>query len=129
MAFHGHNVAAQNHAAFDRVVGLTVGLRRRTAGYPAACYRLLADRGVDVDRSVLVIASTAEQGINPIAGLLLTQDGRFIEFDVDCDRSGERVDTVLAWADVTAAQNCSDRNAAFGKDTGAIAFEVQRRLG
>jgi hypothetical protein len=121
------NVGQQNDAAGQRIRELTSAFRGRSAGYPEALYSFLESRGVEVASSVLVSVSTAEQGVNPICGLLLTQDRRFMEFDLDCIVDGREVTEVHAWTDETAAQNTESQNAGFGKGMGRIALEVQER--
>jgi hypothetical protein len=123
------NVAEQNAAVGEEIARLTDAFRGRRAGYPAALYDFLFANGVDVSRSVLVSASTAEQGINPICGLVLTQDGRFMNFDLDCTADGREVVEVHEWADDTARQNLDARNPGFGKGVGRVALELLRRSG
>ena len=123
------NVAEQNGAIADEIARLTDGLRERTAGYPDALYTLLAEHGILVEHSVLASVSTAEQGSHPVTGILVTQDGRFIDFDLSCDRSGKVVEDLHNWEDVTDSQNLSAHNAGFGKSRSCIALEVLRRSG
>ena len=123
------NVAEQNDAVGEEIVRQTKAFRDRAAGYPDALYMFLAAKGVEVLRSVMVSVSTAEQGINPICGVLLTQDGRFMEFDVDCSADGRDIRDVHAWTDQTAEQNVDARNPGCGKGVGCIALEVLRRSG
>lgn len=121
------NVAEQNYAVNDRIVRLTESFRNRTAQYPEALYRFLVGKGVDLSRSVLVSASIAEQGINPVAGVVLTQAGRFMSFDLDCSMDGSEVIEVHSWSDSTEEQNLNAHNPGFGKGVGCIAMEVLRR--
>lgn len=123
------NVAEQNDAVSEDIVRRTDTFWDRTAGYPAALYDFLAAKGVDVSRSVLVSVSTAEQGINPVCGVVLTQDGRFMDFDLDFSSDGREVVDVHAWTDETASQNLDAHNPGFGKGVGRIALEVLRRSG
>ncbi len=123
------NVAEQNEAVAADLVQRTKAFRDRAAGYPEALYGFLAAKGVDVSRSVLVSASTAEQGINPICGVVLTQDGHFMEFDLDCSPDGRDVQEVHTWVDESAGQNVNSHNPGFRKGIGCIALEVLRRFG
>jgi hypothetical protein len=120
-------VAAQNDAVGEEIVRRTAAFRDRTAGYPAALYDFLAAKGVDVSRAVLVSVSTAEQGTNPVCGLVLTRDGRFMDFDLDFSADGREVVAVHEWADATAGQNLDAHNPGFGKGVGRIALDALRR--
>lgn len=121
------NVSEQNDAIGEEIVLCTEAFRNRSASYPEALYGFLAAKGVDLSRSVLVSVSIAEQGTNPVCGLLLTQNERFIDFDIDFDTDGREVLDVHAWNDETDAQNLDAHNRGFGKGLGRIALEVLRR--
>lgn len=95
---------------------------------PEALYSLLAERGIDVDQSVLLNVSTAEQGCRPVGGLILTQAGRFIDFEADFAADGSTVLDVHGWKDVTADQDCASRNPGYGPGLGRLALDVQQQL-
>lgn len=122
------NVAAQNERVAEGIAELTTQFRSRSAFFPSALYDFLVARDVNPALSVMISASRDEQGINPIVGLLLTQAGRFYDFDLDCDPSGTNVVDTNEWTDVTDNQNMTPSNPGFGKGLGAIAVDVQRRL-
>lgn len=119
-----NNVAAQNEVVRAEIVRLTLEFRNRTAGYPEALYGFLASQGIDVSRSVLVSATMAEEGIRPICGVLLTPNGHFMDFDLDCSADGTEVECVHRWTDETTGYNTNARNPGFGKGFGCIALEV-----
>lgn len=121
-----NNIAAQNQREADRMRQLT--LRFRSREFPEAVYSFLSSMGVDSSQSVVLHASRDEQGTNPFVGLILSQDGRFFELDIDCDLSGSKVIEELMWIDVTEGQNLRESNRGFGKGTGFIALEVQHEL-
>ncbi|MCW7540956.1 hypothetical protein OOT46_24345 [Aquabacterium sp. A7-Y] len=63
-----------------------------------------------------------------MAGLLLTQDERFIAFEIDTDEAHHIVKSVQMWTDVTHEQNCSEHNRGIGAGHGALAIRVLREL-
>ena len=124
-----NNVAAQNERVTQDIAELTAKFRSETEFFPTALYKFLNSRNVTPSLSVMISASRDEQGINPIVGLLLTQDGRFYDFDLDCDSSGTNVVDINEWTDVTDQQNMCSTNPGTGIGLGYTAMEVQKRLG
>ena len=63
-------------------------------------------------------------GMPSLWGVLLTQDERFIRFEIDTDPSVK----VYQWEDVTATQNLSEHNRGTGIGDGALAIRILRDL-
>jgi len=61
-----------------------------------------------------------------LSGILISQDARFIEFDIDTDGDGDV--QVHRWTDVTSMQNVNEHNAGTGVGRGALALRVLREL-
>jgi|SRR6056297_2310802 len=123
-----NSVTAQNERIADELRQLTMRFRNRDTEFPAALYDFLADNGVDPMRSVMLFATSAEQGTNPIVGHILSQDRQFFDFDLDCDAHGQSIIEIHEWADKTSEHNMSSKNPGYGKGQGCIAIEVQRQL-
>jgi hypothetical protein len=108
----------------EAIVRLTRGFRSGSSKLPVGFYDWLATRGIAAQRAVLINASSAEQGENPLSGLLLTEDRRFFDFDLDFDHAGLVVRTIHQWTDVTSLKNLSRHNPGFCKGLGASALAV-----
>ncbi|MDH6166763.1 hypothetical protein M2282_001910 [Variovorax boronicumulans] len=86
------------------------------------------ERGVQWEKSIVVDLDIDFPGMPRLFGLLLAQDGRFIDFAIDTDETHGVVESVDTWEDMTAVQDTSLRNRGFGAGPGAIANKVLRAL-
>jgi hypothetical protein len=86
------------------------------------------ERGVIWDKSVVLDLNIDFSGMPAIFGLLVTQEERFISFEIDTDSDHQLVKSVETWNDVTAAQDLSLHNRGTGTGRGAFALKVLREL-
>lgn len=86
------------------------------------------ERGIQWERSIIIDLDIDFPGEPRLIGLLLTQDERFIDFEIDTDAAHEVVASVEVWEDVTTAQNTNRRNRGIGAGRGAIAIKVLQSL-
>lgn len=61
-------------------------------------------------------------------GLLLTQDERFLYFEIDTDEAHLVTETIQCWKDVTSEQNFNLHNPGTGAGRGALTIKVLREL-
>ncbi|WP_431477979.1 hypothetical protein [Massilia eburnea] len=107
---------------------------RRSANYwrikplPSALVTVATDRGVDCTTCVFLDLDIDYPGMPSLSGLLLTNAGRFIEFEIDTDASHTKVESVDLWDDVTDRQNLSSHNRGTGLGKGALAMKVLREF-
>ena len=123
-----NNTSSQNERTAASIRELTIRFRKRDSQFQPALYDFLTSQGVDPMRSVLLTASFAEQGTNPIVGHILTQNGQFFDFDIDCDTSGTIVADLHDWSENSSLQNLSANSPGYKKGDGRIAIEVQQKL-
>ncbi|MCY1561490.1 hypothetical protein D9M68_987540 [compost metagenome] len=83
-----------------------------------------AERGVQWERSIVIELGIDFPGMPSIFGELVTQDHRFIAFEIDT--TGEV--RVEQWEDVTGDQNFNEHNRGTGVGRGALALRVLREL-
>lgn len=100
----------------------------RTKQLPPALVAVAADRGVDCATSIFLDLDIDYPGMPSLSGLLLTDAGRFIEFEIDTDASHTKVESVDLWDDVTDQQNLSSHNRGTGVGRGALAIKVLHEL-
>ena len=86
------------------------------------------ERGVVWNKSIVVDLDVDFPGMPAIFGLLVTQDERFISFEIDTDPDHQLVKAVEVWNDVTAKQDLSLHNRGTGMGRGALALKVLRDL-
>jgi hypothetical protein len=107
---------------------------RRTASYwrlngvPEALKIAGLERGVNWNKSIVVDLDIDFPGMPSLFGLLLTQDEKFINFEIDTDESHKRLRKVECWNDVSEKQNTNFHNQGIGAGRGALALKVLREL-
>jgi hypothetical protein len=120
------SVQQQNMAAEDAI--------RRHAKYwrdatvPPALLEAASLNGVHCARSIFLKLEVDFPGMPRLFGMLLTNSGRFIEFEIETDESHSRIELVEAWCDVTEKQNLNVQNRGTGIGTGALALKVLHEL-
>ena len=96
----------------------------RQHGVPPILARVGAERGIQWDASIVIELGVDFPGMPSIFGELVTQDHRFIAFEIDT--TGEV--RVEQWEDVTGVQNFNEHNRGIGVGRGALALRVLRDL-
>ena len=100
-------------------------IRRRVAywkehGVPEALTLVGSAQGIDWNRSIVVHLEVDFPGMPELFGTLVTQDQRFIAFEI---ASSDRIQ-VERWEDVTAAQDFNHHNRGTGLGWGALVLKV-----
>lgn len=123
------NVQQRNEGTFEAMLATAKHFRER--GVPAAVHAFLAQRGIELSTSAIVRAQTESYMLGfefGLGGLLVTQDHRFFEFELELDASLGKVVFVHEYSEVTERQNTSRHNRGTGKGDGALAIEVVEAL-
>ncbi|WP_150427886.1 hypothetical protein [Dechloromonas sp. CZR5] len=97
----------------------------RTHPVPEALLRASQQRTVDLSKAVVIDLEIDYPGIQGMFGVLLTQNERFIEFEID---NGDSEPEVYEWRDVTDSQNLGKHNRGIGVGAGALAIQVLHAL-
>jgi hypothetical protein len=118
------NVQEQNALVEDSIRREAVYWRQNAL--PEALKVSGVERGVQWEKSIIVDLDIDFP--EKLCGLLLTQDERFVDFEIDTDATYRVVESVEIWEDVTAIQNTNLRNRGIGAGRGAIAIKVLRAL-
>jgi hypothetical protein len=121
-----HNVQEQNALVEKSIRGNAVSWR--TKGVPEALKLSGEQKGIDWGRSIVVDLDIDFRGMPRLFGVLLSQDERFIRFEIDTDSGHRRVESIDLWEDVTAEQNLSLHNRGTGVGRGALAIKILREL-
>lgn len=96
----------------------------RVHGVPAALARIGEARGVQWERSIILRLFVDFPGMPTFCGNLVTQDQRFIAFELDATDEVR----VEQWEDVTSTLNFSEHNKGIGVGYGALALKILREL-
>ncbi|BEP50742.1 hypothetical protein GmRootV116_44380 [Variovorax sp. V116] len=91
---------------------------------PPALASVGVERGIQWERSIVVELGIDFPGMPSIFGRLVTQDQRFIAFEIDTTDEIR----VEQWEDITSAQNFNEHNRGTGVGRGALALRVLREL-
>lgn len=97
----------------------------RTHPVPEALLLSAEQRGVDLSSSIIIELDIDYPGMPSLFGVLLTQQERFIKFEIEAEQSGPEV---YEWCDITASQNLGAHNRGTGVGDGALAIQVLRAL-
>lgn len=81
-------------------------------------------RGIDWSRSIVLELEIDFPGMPRLFGLLLSQDERFIQFEIDTDEQHRVPISVDEWDDVTDRHNTNLHNRGIGAGYGALALKV-----
>jgi len=120
------NVQEQN-ARDEQAILKTAEYWRQTP-LPLALQSCGEGRGVVWSKSIVLKLDIDFPGMPRLFGQLLSQNERFVAFEIDTDQSHCVVEHVDSWTDVTADQNMSLHNPGTGMGHGAIALKVLRAL-
>ena len=93
--------------------------------YPSAVYDALEARGVGRRAAVILEDRTPPQECcgGTYGALLLTADGKFVDFEIDLDWE-PRAEAPVKWRDVTAETDVDERVPAIGTSDGWLAMRV-----
>ncbi len=81
-----------------------------------------------LEESIVLDLGIDEPGMPLLCGLLLTQDERFIAFELETDALHREVLQIEEWADVSGLHNVNQHNRGVGIGSGALAIKVLREL-
>jgi hypothetical protein len=120
------NVRQQN-AEVERRIRSEANHWRKNA-LPKALKEVGEARGIVWARSIVVDLDLDFPGMPQLFGLLVTQDERFVRFELSTDETHEVLESIDEWADVTSKQNLNPKNPGIGAGFGALAIKVLREL-
>lgn len=91
---------------------------------PPTLASLGEERGINWGRSIGIELGIDFPGMPGISGELVTQDHRFIAFEIDTTDEVR----VEQWEEITSLQNFNEHNRGIGVGRGALALRVLREL-
>lgn len=100
----------------------------RQEGLPLPLIQLFETKGVDVKTSIVLWYDQDFPGSSTDEGLLLTEDGRFFEFDVDLNPERSQLVELYLWEDVSHRYEINGHKKGLGKTYGFLAMEVLQEL-
>lgn len=100
----------------------------RDRGVPVSLANYAERQGVCWSKTIILKLDIDFPGMPRLFGLLLTQNEKFIAFELDTDITHRELETVERWEDVSAQQDYSVAKKGIKKGYAAIALEVRREL-
>jgi len=100
----------------------------RDRGVPVSLANYAERQGVCWSKTIILKLDIDFPGMPRLFGLLLTQNEKFITFELDTDITHRELETVERWEDVSAQQDYSVAKKGIKKGYAAIALEVRREL-
>jgi hypothetical protein len=100
----------------------------RDRGVPVSLANYAERQGVCWSKTIILKLDIDFPGMPRLFGLLLTQNEKFIAFELDTDITHRELETVERWEDVSAQQDYSVAKKGIMKGYAAIALEVRREL-
>lgn len=120
------NVQEQN-ALVEHRIYLTASYWRDNE-LPRALFEYGIKREITWDKSVILHLEKDFPGMPSLIGTILTDKGRFVEFELETDETHAQLRSVELWEDITEQQNFSTHNKGKGIGYGALALTVQSKL-
>lgn len=100
----------------------------RENGLPHALLEYGKKQGLSWNRTIVLNLEIDFPGMPKLFGTILTDKGRFIDFELDTDEAHAELNSVDLWQDITDLQNFSTHNKGNGIGYGALALGVHSKL-
>ncbi|GGM19708.1 hypothetical protein ACFQDN_25035 [Pseudomonas asuensis] len=120
------NVQEQNALAEHRIY-LTASYWRDNE-LPRALLEFGKKQEISWDKSIILQLEKDFPGMPSLIGTILTDEGRFVDFELETDETHAQLRSVELWEDITDQQNFSTHNKGKGIGYGALALSVQSQL-
>lgn len=114
---------ASTEASIRRVVAYW-----RTHPLPQALVEAASVRGVDCKSAIMLKLEIDFPGMPRLLGTLVTAEGRFVDFEIETDKSHSQVEEIAVWMDSTDEQGFGLHNRGTGVGAGALALKVLREI-
>ena len=120
------NVQEQN--ALEKHYIMAAAKYWRKNPIPTAIINLCKSKGIDIDKSLLLRYSQDFPGCSTDFGVILTPEGKFIEFDMDLSNDREKIIEIYEWKDITNKTEIMKSKPGTGSTWGYLALQVQTEL-
>ncbi len=100
----------------------------RTRGIPKPLEQVLKERGIDIDKSIILNYEQDFPGISTDKGTILTSDEIFYEFEADLNADRTELIELYSFTDVSKRFEIKEHKQGIGKTYGFLAIEVLKEL-
>ena len=100
----------------------------RIHGIPKPLEQVLREKGINIDKSIILNYEQDFLGISTDEGIVLTTDGIFYEFDADLNTDRTKLIELYSFTDVSEKFEIDEHKKGIGKTYGFLAIEVLKEL-
>ncbi|MFZ6680959.1 hypothetical protein [Undibacterium sp. Tian12W] len=101
----------------------------RAHALPKALHDAGLAHGIDWGNSIIIdLVADLPWMRDTVMGTILSQQEKFIEFEIETSQQHQLINSIEVWLDVTAQANVHKHNRGTGRGAGAMALEIRRQL-
>ena len=100
----------------------------RDNGVPEPLRKVFTENGIEIEKSIMIEYEQDFPGISTDEGMILTEKGKFYEFDVDLNKDRTELIELYSFVDVSDRFEIEEYRKGIGKTYGFIAMEVLNEL-
>ncbi|MFZ6643799.1 hypothetical protein ACO0LL_29010 [Undibacterium sp. TC4M20W] len=101
----------------------------RAHALPKALHDAGLAHGIDWGNSIIIdLVADLPWMRDTVMGTILSQQEKFIEFEIETSQQHQLIKSIEVWLDVTAQANVHKHNRGTGRGAGAMALEIRREL-
>ncbi|WP_420460863.1 hypothetical protein [Neolewinella sp.] len=100
----------------------------RDNGVPIPLEKIFKENKIEIAKAIVLKYEQDFPGISTDEGIVLTQNGKFYEFDVDLNKDRTELIELYSFVDVSNRFEVSEHKKGIGKTYGFLALEVLNEL-
>ena len=100
----------------------------RENGVPKPLIKVFNENGIEIEESIIIEYEQDFPGISTDEGIILTEKGKFYEFDADLNDDRTKLIELYSFVDVSDRFEIEEHKKGIGKTYGFIAMEVLKEL-
>ncbi len=100
----------------------------REKGLPLALEELIENKGIESKKCILQNYEQDFPGCSTDEGIVISEDGRFFEFEADFSKDRTEIVKLYIWEEVTEKVDTSERLKGAGNSTGYLVLKVLGKL-
>jgi len=100
----------------------------RDNGVPEPLNKVFTANGIEIEKSIILEYEQDYPGISTDEGLILTEEGKFYEFDADLNKDRTELIELFSFVDVSDKFEIKEHKKGIGKTYGFVAMEVLNEL-
>ena len=100
----------------------------RENGVPKPLIKVFNENGIEIEESIILEYQQDFPGISTDEGIILTEKGKFYEFDADLNDDRTKLIALYSFVDVSDRFEIEEHKKGIGKTYGFIAMEVLKEL-